>query len=70
MTKKNKWDRQNTRPTEQQAVRNIKREARRLMVSEAAVVKAHRFLNVAKMPTTRAAVAQLAYQYNDAEVCA
>ncbi len=68
--KKSKHAMQNTRPTEQQAARNIKREAGRLMVSEAAVVKAHRFLNAAKMPTTWAAVAQLAYQYNDAEVCA
>ncbi len=68
--KKPKHAMQNTRPTEQQATRNIKNEARRLMVSEAAVVKAHKFLNDAHMPTTRAAVAQLAYQYNATEAYA
>ena len=68
MAKRSKWEMRNKRTTENAALRNIVREARDLRVSEAAVIRAHKFLNDANVPTTRAAVIQLAIVYNDEPV--
>lgn len=63
MARKDKY--QNARGPEYAAMRRIEREARKLMVSEKALIKAYKFLVAAGMPTTRKNLAKLAYQYDD-----
>ena len=60
MAKKSKHAMQNTRPTEQAAMRNIAREAAKMGLSEEAVLAAYRFLHAAGMPATKGEVIRIA----------